>query len=111
MQLEEEDFELANLVEHVVDLVHPAAMLKHVDAVLDPCDGSILKISRVRDRVKLMQVLLNLLNNAVKFTDMGHVSVRGWAQKPSLEEKIIASERNSLWKTVPMLVLQERGSM
>nr|APR64062.1 hypothetical protein [Populus tomentosa] len=99
MQLEEEEFDLAKLLEDAVDLYHPVGMKKGVDVVLDPYDGSILKHSRVKgDRGKLKQVLCNLLSNAVKFTFEGHVSVRAWTQKPSLENKIIASNQNGLWR-------------
>uniref|UniRef100_A0A2K1XUE8 histidine kinase n=1 Tax=Populus trichocarpa TaxID=3694 RepID=A0A2K1XUE8_POPTR len=99
MQLEEEEFDLAKLLEDAVDLYHPVGMKKGVDVVLDPYDGSILKHSRVKgDRGKLKQVLCNLLSNAVKFTFEGHVSVRAWTQKPSLENKIMASNQNGLWR-------------
>ncbi|KDP36574.1 hypothetical protein JCGZ_08341 [Jatropha curcas] len=99
MQVESEEFDLANLIEDAVDLFHPVGMRKGVEVVLDPCDGSLIRFSRVKgDRGKLKQVLCNLLSNAVKYTSEGHVTVRVWAQKPSLENKIIASNRNGLWK-------------
>ncbi|KAJ9187865.1 hypothetical protein P3X46_003280 [Hevea brasiliensis] len=99
LQVESEEFDLAHLLEDVVDLFHPVGMRKGVDVVLDPCDGSVLKFSKVRgDRGKLKQVLCNLLSNAVKFTSEGHVLVRAWARKPGLENRIFASNRNGLWK-------------
>ncbi|OMO82132.1 hypothetical protein COLO4_23239 [Corchorus olitorius] len=56
MNLEEEEFNLAELLEHVVDLYHPVGMRKGVDVVLDPCDGSVIKFSQVKgDRGKLLQ--------------------------------------------------------
>ncbi|VVB03613.1 unnamed protein product [Arabis nemorensis] len=83
MQLEEEDFNLAKLLEDVVDFFHPVAMKKEVDVVLDLHDGSIFKLSNVRgDSGKLKQILNNLVSNAVKFTEDGHISIRAWAQKP-----------------------------
>ncbi|KAK2649649.1 hypothetical protein Ddye_017138 [Dipteronia dyeriana] len=98
MQLDEEEFNICELLEDVVDLYHPVAMKKEVDVVLDPFDGSLNKYySHVKgDRGKLKQVLCNLLSNAVKFTSEGHVAVRFWVQKPSLEKftSIIASNRN-----------------
>ncbi|KAK3194261.1 hypothetical protein Dsin_025571 [Dipteronia sinensis] len=97
MQLEEEEFNICELLEDVVDLYHPVAMKKEVDVVLDPFDGSLNKYSHLKgDRGKLKQVLCNLLSNAVKFTCEGHVTVRSWVQKPSLENStsIIASNRN-----------------
>jgi len=94
MQLEEEEFDLSQLMEDAVDLYHPVAMKKGVDLLLDPCDGSIIKYSHVKgDRGKLKQVLLNLLSNAVKFTDEGHIAVRAWAKKPSFRNSITDSDR------------------
>ncbi|KAG2402534.1 Histidine kinase [Vigna angularis] len=85
MQLEEEEFDVFNLLEDVVDFYHPVAAKKGVDLVLDPCNGSVVGYSRVKgDRGKLKQVLSNLLSNAVKFTDEGHIAVRAWTRKPKL---------------------------
>ncbi|XP_010026109.2 histidine kinase CKI1 [Eucalyptus grandis] len=99
MPLQEEEFDLAQLLEDVVDLYHPVAMRKGVDVILDPNDGTVLKHSLVKgDRGKLKQILSNLLSNAVKFTDDGHISVRAWVQKPSLENLILVSTGNSWWK-------------
>ncbi|KAJ6343742.1 hypothetical protein OIU76_005482 [Salix suchowensis] len=109
MQLEEEEFDLAKLLEDTVDLYHPVGMKKGVDVVLDPYDGSILRHSRVKgDRGKLKQILCNLLSNAVKFTSDGHVSVRAWTQKPNLENKIIASNQNGLWRLFSCLFLKKK---
>lgn len=97
MQLEEEEFDLEELLEDVVDLFHPVGMKKGIDVVLDPHDGSVAKISRVKgDRMKLKQVLCNLLSNAVKFTSEGHVTIRAWAKKPSSESSVIVSSQKSL---------------
>ncbi|KAK7259230.1 hypothetical protein RIF29_24831 [Crotalaria pallida] len=104
MQLEEEEFDIFQLLEDVVDLYHPVAMKKGVDLVLDPCNGSMLRYSRSKgDRGKLKQVLCNLLSNAVKFTDEGHIAVRAWAQKPSLQNSIIADNQHSFMKNLSCL--------
>ncbi|CAN6837991.1 unnamed protein product [Brassica oleracea] len=84
MQLKEEEFNLAKLVEDVIDFFHPVAMKKGVDVVLDMHDGSVFKCSNVRgDGGKLKQILNNLVSNAVKFTVQGHISIRAWAQRTS----------------------------
>ncbi|XLQ99702.1 hypothetical protein S83_065901 [Arachis hypogaea] len=91
IQLEEEEFDVSILLEDIVDLYHPMASKKGVDLILDPCDGSIIRYSRVKgDRGRLKQVLCNLLSNAVKFTDEGHIVVRARAQKPSLHNSLMA---------------------
>ncbi|KAL1535043.1 hypothetical protein AAHA92_31143 [Salvia divinorum] len=82
MQLEEEEFNVAKLVEDVVDLFYPLSMKKGVDIVLDATDCSIFKHSVVKgDRAKLKQILCNLLSNATKFTSQGHISVRAKVSK------------------------------
>ncbi|GLU16764.1 hypothetical protein SLE2022_331790 [Rubroshorea leprosula] len=99
MQLEEEEFNLAELLEQVADFFHIMGMKKGVDVVLDPHDGSILKFSHVRgDRGRLKQVLCNLISNAVKFTFEGHVTIRAWVQKLSLQSDILASSHSGLNK-------------
>ncbi|GMH19312.1 hypothetical protein Nepgr_021153 [Nepenthes gracilis] len=82
MQLDEEEFNLSQLLEDIADLYHPVGMKRGVDVVLDFCDGSALKFSHI---------LCNLLSNAVKFTSEGHISIRVWAQKPTIENSIIAN--------------------
>ncbi|XP_027367923.1 histidine kinase CKI1-like [Abrus precatorius] len=94
MQLEEEEFDVYHLLEDVVDFYHPVAFKKGVDLVLDLCNGSLMRNSRVKgDRGKLKQVLSNLLSNAVKFTDEGHIVVRAWIQKPSMKNSTITSNQ------------------
>ncbi|GMH19129.1 hypothetical protein Nepgr_020970 [Nepenthes gracilis] len=95
MQLDEEEFNLSQLLEDMAYLYHPVGMKRGVDVVLDFCDGSALKFSHVKgDRGKLKQILCNLLSNAVKFTSEGHISIRAWAQKPTIENSIIANNLN-----------------
>ncbi|XP_039043050.1 histidine kinase CKI1-like [Hibiscus syriacus] len=104
MNLVEQEFNLAELVEHVVDLYHPVGMIKGVDVVLDPCDGSIIKLTQVKgDRGKLMQILSNVLSNAVKFTDEGHVCLRAWVRKPDFETELLCSSRNNFHKYLSRL--------
>ncbi|GAB4841769.1 hypothetical protein Ancab_022491 [Ancistrocladus abbreviatus] len=94
MQLTEVEFSLTELLEDVADLFHPLGTKKGVEVVLDFCDGSVYKNPLVKgDRGKLKQILSNLLSNAVKFTMDGHVSIRAWARKPSIENSIIASNQ------------------
>ncbi|KAL6523199.1 hypothetical protein OROGR_016802 [Orobanche gracilis] len=107
MQLEEEEFDVEQLLEDVVDLFHPVGNKKGVDVILDPYDGSIAKnCRRVRgDRGKLKQILSNLLSNAVKFTSEGHVVVRAWVRKPSFRN---ASSRFNSMSCMLCLLFKNR---
>ncbi|KAI9187107.1 hypothetical protein LWI28_024442 [Acer negundo] len=110
MELQVEDFNLAQLLEEVVDMFYVVAIKKGVDVVLDPSDGSIMGICLVRgDRVKLKQILCNLLSNAIKFTSEGHVSVRAVVKKKSFEKEIIASNHNVISKCLSSSFFKNKG--
>ncbi|CDP07743.1 unnamed protein product [Coffea canephora] len=110
-QLEEEEFDLQELVEDVVDLYYTVGLKKGIDVVLDPCDGSVVKCSHVKgDRGKLKQILWNLLSNAVKFTSEGHVLVRVWAKKPSFENKILSANQKNSIRCMSCFLFQTDGT-
>ncbi|KAH6794168.1 hypothetical protein C2S52_004645 [Perilla frutescens var. hirtella] len=97
LQLEEEEFDVALLVEDVVDMFYPLAMKRGVDVVLDPTDCSILKFSLVKgDRGKLKQILCNLLSNATKFTSEGHISVRATVKRTTIQNQIITASNTKI---------------
>ncbi|OAN44098.1 response regulator [Magnetospirillum moscoviense] len=66
-------FELAEAVESVVALMESRAREKAVDLVLDVAPG--LPGAVIGDPIRLKQVLLNLVGNAIKFTEAGRVTV------------------------------------
>ncbi|MFP4614387.1 MAG: ATP-binding protein [Thiohalorhabdus sp.] len=74
LSLQEEDFDLYAAVRGTVDMLAHQAEQKglRLDLHIDPHTPC-----RVRgDEVRLRQILINLINNAIKFTDAGHVEVR-----------------------------------
>jgi signal transduction histidine kinase/DNA-binding response OmpR family regulator len=71
MQLEEIDFDLWGTIEESVELVAYQAERKGLELVCQVAPGVPRAVHG--DPLRLRQILLNLLNNAVKFTDHGEV--------------------------------------
>ena len=74
LEIDEQDFNVAKVVRSVIDVLTPPAMEKRLEV------GTYIApelANTVRgDSGKLRQVLLNLLGNAIKFTESGSVSIR-----------------------------------
>jgi PAS domain S-box-containing protein len=78
MELEKTDFSLRECVEGALDLMSPKAAEKHLDLLCEIADDA---PGRVRgDPARLRQIIVNLLGNALKFTEQGEVEVRVTAE-------------------------------
>ncbi|MDG5496519.1 ATP-binding protein [Niveispirillum sp. BGYR6] len=74
LELEEMASETVGLLQTCVDLVRPMAEEKGLRVILDIAPD--LPPWLMLDPTRVRQIVLNLLNNAVKFTQAGHVGLR-----------------------------------
>jgi len=77
-ELHPEPVALAGFLQTVVSLMQVKAQEKHLAFIFEPGPG--LPPAVMADERRLRQVLLNLLGNAIKFTDQGTVTLRASAQ-------------------------------
>ncbi|MBI5933487.1 MAG: GAF domain-containing protein [Chloroflexi bacterium] len=73
MNLNPETFFLIELLEEVTSITSPLASEKNLALFIEP--ESDLGVSIYADRTRLRQVMINLVNNAMKFTERGKVSI------------------------------------
>jgi PAS domain S-box-containing protein len=73
LDMERRPIEVQGLIEETFDLIARRAVEKHIDLVylVDPSVPQYI----IGDPIRLRQILLNLTNNAVKFTEKGEVLV------------------------------------
>ncbi|MBI5186222.1 MAG: response regulator [Nitrospinae bacterium] len=73
MQLENIDFYLEDVMEHLADLSVIKAQDKGLEVLFDV--GADVPTALVGDPLRLGQVVINLVNNAIKFTEKGEITL------------------------------------
>jgi PAS domain S-box-containing protein len=81
LEMERTEFSLRECIEGALDLLAPRAAEKRIDLLYEVADGCPATVSG--DPSRLRQVLVNLLGNALKFTDKGEVLL---AVRPTMLE-------------------------
>jgi signal transduction histidine kinase/CheY-like chemotaxis protein len=81
LRLESQDLDIRQVVEEVIDLFAQRAHQKGIELLLD-IDPYLHRWAR-GDELRIRQILMNLVSNALKFTASGHVLVRARGINPS----------------------------
>ena len=81
LRLETQDLDIRQVVEEVIDLFAQRAHQKGIELLLD-IDPYLHRWAR-GDELRIRQILMNLVSNALKFTASGHVLVRARGVNPS----------------------------
>ncbi|TMV77434.1 hybrid sensor histidine kinase/response regulator, partial [Thioclava sp. BHET1] len=94
--LHPEPFDLECTIHEVAMLLQPSAQSKRLDLMIDY--DLFLPTRFIGDPGRMRQVLTNLMGNAVKFTDRGHVLVRvvGFEAEPGHQQMHIVVEDTGL---------------
>jgi two-component system sensor histidine kinase/response regulator len=81
LRLETQDLDIRQVVEEVIDLFAQRAHQKGIELLLD-IDPYLHRWAR-GDELRIRQILMNLVSNALKFTASGHVLIRARGENPS----------------------------
>ena len=73
MELEQADFHLEDVMEHLADVSVIKAQDKGLELLFDV--GTDVPTALVGDSLRLGQVIINLVNNAIKFTEKGEITL------------------------------------
>ncbi len=81
LRLEAQDLDIRQVIEEVIDLFAQRAHQKGIELLLD-IDPYLHRWAK-GDELRIRQILMNLVSNALKFTASGHVLVRARGINPS----------------------------
>jgi len=99
LEIVEETFSLKDATQYALDSVTPMACAKELTLRQHHTED----ISITNDRGKIIQILINLLNNAIKFTDEGYVELHCQRGQEKLELSVIDTGTGIKAEDIPFL--------
>jgi signal transduction histidine kinase len=99
LHIQETDVHLSEVAKDVAELLHPRAEEKGVDLRVEIPSGLELKT----DRLLLGQVLQNLIDNALKYTDSGEVVLRASEEEGGIRLIVEDTGRGILPELLPVI--------
>lgn len=88
LEIESIEFNLFNVLDHLSSMIGLKAGEKDVEFLIDLAPD--VPLGLIGDPLRLGQVLINLANNAVKFTEQGDISVEVKLKQQTEEEIVLA---------------------
>lgn len=82
LEMEQIPFDLADLINHSGAIFEHTAHQQGLDLSIE-CSGEPARPRVVGDPTRIRQILVNLIGNALKFTEQGHIDIRGRWHTPS----------------------------
>jgi signal transduction histidine kinase/DNA-binding response OmpR family regulator len=86
MDIEEEDFDLRHNIEEILDMFSHRAAEQRLDLIYQ-IDFNLPRYV-IGDSLRLKQVIINLINNAIKFTSKGEVFIKVFLSKPITSDEL-----------------------
>ena len=91
LRLEAQDLDIRQVVEEVIDLFAQRAHQKGIELLLD-IDPYLHRWAK-GDELRIRQILMNLVSNALKFTASGHVLIRARGVNPVRDARVAGHRR------------------
>jgi len=86
MEIEQEDFDLRESMEEIMDMFSQKAAEQHLDLLYQIDFDLPHKI--IGDSLRLKQVIINLINNAMKFTQKGEVFIKAFLSESTSPDEL-----------------------
>ncbi len=74
LEIEKDSFDFTESMEQVMDLMRPLSLERGIELIIDVDQNVPARL--IQDERRLRQVLINLVGNAIKFTEKGEVLIR-----------------------------------